>query len=525
MAGKSRQFNWLINCANITIAVLGSLRVHYATRWGAWAFSDSANYFSAARNLAAGQGMVIQKAGGGFVYFQQFPPLYPAVLGAGGWLLGDFFIAARWINIIAIGLFLFLVGRLTIERIHNPLAGLAVPILLLVSPMMTANFTGAMTEPIFFVLMALSFYLVFRLLDGGSILCQLAYIAVSMLLPITRYAGLSLVAANFLILLLFTRKPFRQRAAFGLVSMLFSAIPTALWVLHLFGLTERIGGRRVQIAATFMEDLLHGSSRIFDVLKSYLPYDGAYEAVLSPQMRLILVSGFLTAAIAVSVWLIRKKWTEPDSSDPMLQKFLALPIHVSVFLVFIAFSYSITRRSYVIDQRQLSPLIPMIIIIACWSSSVMASAVKSHRVAVASVFLVLFLIIFRYNFFTSRSLLNKLHHDGFGYTSREYQHSGIIEEIKKIPEDKTIISNTAGFILLHDNRMPIQVDHFHQRMYGSGDAYGEAIFREKRAALVIIRPDFNNYYGDNAAALYNQLTTGLQLSFEDTAGAIFYFSR
>jgi len=511
--------------ANIIIAGLGGLSIHYATNWGVWAFSDSASYFSAARNLIEGRGMIIQEAGGGIVYFQQFPPLYPLVLGAAGWLSGDFFSAARWINILAFSLFLYLTGKLMLELTQHSPVGLAAPLLLLVSPVMVECFSGAMTEPIFFVLMMLSLLLVTRLLKDADALTKTAYIAVSMLLPLTRYAGLALIAANTLILLAFSNQPFWKRISQSFISLVLIALPILLWVAHLYSITGRIGGRHIVINASILDSFCHGISEMIAVLKTYLPYAGLYESLIPSSTRLILFCCALIFLVGGCIWLITKKRAEEQFARAALEKYLSFPIHLLVFLAFIGTSYSLTKRSYVIDQRQLAPLIPMTILLWTYSFHILFQGLTRLRWLSAALLSFVFLLTLRYNFFISRSLIKDLHRDGYGYTSREYQTSGFIDALQEIPQEKRIISNAAGFVLLYNNRMPIQIDQFHQRMYGSGDAYGEAIFREKGAALVIIKPDFNNYYGEGAEELYSALTNGLRCFYEDQAGAIFYYPK
>ena len=203
--------------------------------------------------------------------------------------------------------------------------------------------------------------------------------------------------------------------------------------------------------------------------------------------------------------------------------YLLFPVNIIAFILFIGFSYSITNRSYVIDHRQISPLIPMIIITSLLSFFILFSALKFPRMPLNIGILCIYAVIFRYYFFTSGTLVRDLHENGYGYTARQYQESGIVEAIKQIPPDTEIISNMSGFILLHDNRLPIQVDQFHYHMYGSGVEYGESKFRNKRAALVLLRPDFNNYYGAQAEELYTVLTGGLEVAYQDSAGAIYYF--
>jgi hypothetical protein len=113
--------------------------------------------------------------------------------------------------------------------------------------------------------------------------------------------------------------------------------------------------------------------------------------------------------------------------------------------------------------------------------------------------------------------------NGRGYSSREYQDSGIIDQLKALPEDRLMISNSSGFILYYTNRMPVQIDVFHKRNFGRHNGYGERTFREKGAALILILPDFRNVYGDSADELFTTITDGLDVDYRDEVSGIYYY--
>jgi hypothetical protein len=113
--------------------------------------------------------------------------------------------------------------------------------------------------------------------------------------------------------------------------------------------------------------------------------------------------------------------------------------------------------------------------------------------------------------------------DGYGFTSRTYQESGIIESIKKLPSDLEMVSNSSAFVLFYSNRYPIQIDNFPNYIFGSGDSYGEKSFREKNAALIIFFSDFSNYYDDPSATFLNLITDTLKVGYIDNEGGIFFY--
>ena len=467
---------------NICIAIIGSIRIFYATNWGAWAFSDSASYFSAARNLLQGQGMILKNVDGSIDYYQLFPPLYPIVLGITGWVLHNYFAAARWINVLAFGFFLFLSGLLLFNLTRKPVISLMGPALLLVSPMMVTDFTGAMTEPIFLVLIMLSFILVISLIKEPNFNHSLTFILTTALLPVTRYVGIGFILANFIILMFFIQKPIKNKFVFSLKTTAISSIPILAWFVYLFSLTSRIGGRGFRLKASLINNFINGFKTVYEVFKGFLPYNGLYEDVISSSIRLNLLICAFIFLIAATIYFSIKQPVDNRSVGSNYKNFIIFPIYIIAFIVFIGFSYSITNRSYVIDHRQISPLIPMIVITSLLSLSILMSNIKLLRIPLSIIALGLFALIFRYYYFSSRNLVLSLHENGYGYTARQYQESGIIEAVKQIPSDREIISNVSGFILLYDNRLPIEPTQFEFHMFGSGNGYGEAIFRNHQAS-------------------------------------------
>lgn len=113
--------------------------------------------------------------------------------------------------------------------------------------------------------------------------------------------------------------------------------------------------------------------------------------------------------------------------------------------------------------------------------------------------------------------------NGHGYSARQYQESGIIDQLRSLPENQRMVSNSAGFVLYYTNRFPIQIDQFANRIYGTTDGYGEKSFREKGAALILLYPDFRNYYGKTANQLLETITQSLDISYQDEVGGIYYY--
>lgn len=518
---KISQKTFLFLISNALIAIIGSFVIHYVTNWGVWAFSDSATYFAAARNLSSGDGMVIHKTSGGIYLFRLFAPFYPILLSVFYGIFGDIFTVSRWINIIAFFIYIFCFGLIVFISTKNFIFGLLGSTLIIFSPMMIENFSGAMTEPLFFPILLISVLFSYLFLQHQSIPYLILYIISVSLLPFTRYAGIGFVFSNLIILLICYQKPIigKLKTIFLFVSS--AALPTGIWLLHLYLNSNQIGGRRIQLPEKFIENFSSGFKIINDLAISWLPYHGIHEQIMPSILRFQIFLLFFSILIIVSLFLSFSKKTKNNDSERQL--FSIMLIHFLSFLLFIPFSYSATNRSFVIDHRILSPLVPITIALAFIMINKIIKIPGNHKNIYLSISIIGFLFLIRFYFLDSRYFLDDHHNNGFGYTSRAYQESGILTEIKKFPSNRIIISNLSGFILLYENHLPIQVNFFHERMFGTGNTSPERIFRNKNAALILFKPDFYSYYGDRGKDLYDRVTSELVVAYQDTVSAIYYY--
>jgi hypothetical protein len=508
---------------NGLIALVGVWIIFYATNWGVWGYSDSATYLGAARSLAAGKGFEIQKSSGGIYLYRLFPPFYPMALSAVSFIAGNIFITARAVNLIVFGGFLFATGYLLFQGTEDIMLSFMGPAILLVSPMMIENFTGAMTEPIFFYVFALFLIFDYRYLYSPSPVNEVLLILFLSLLPITRYVGIIFIFSNLIILIVFLPLAVKKRFASALRISALSTLPITGWLLYIYQNTNQIAGRRTQLPKAFWDTFSEGFVIIPGLFKDFLPYAGLYENVIPSNVRFSILLVLFVILVSSAIILLIKNFQPEDKNNNKENMLFLVVMHSFSFLLFIPISYSITERSYVIDHRILSPLIPMVILISLLSYAVVISRLKINKVYPLIAASIVGIFLFRYYFFQARTEIVYLHENGRGFASKEYIQSGIISEIQKIPSNTIMISNSAGFILFHDNRLPQQVDQFHRRMYGTGNSASERNFRTQNAALILLLPDFNNFYGDQAKDLLPVLSDGLVVEYQDSVSAIYYF--
>ncbi|MDP2965763.1 MAG: hypothetical protein Q8N39_06960 [Pelolinea sp.] len=191
------------------------------------------------------------------------------------------------------------------------------------------------------------------------------------------------------------------------------------------------------------------------------------------------------------------------------------------YILFIGLTHSITIPKIDIIDRMMAPIYPILVLIFL-SSFALFPIVKTSWFLKGGL-LIIALITLRFYGISTFKGVELLHAEGKGYISRQYQQSELLKYLDSLPADQPMISNSAAFVLFHTNRFPLQVDQFHNRSYGSGNAYGEKSFRENNAALIILYPEFRNYYGEKSDQLLQSLTAGLKVEYQDEIGGIYFY--
>ncbi len=228
---------------------------------------------------------------------------------------------------------------------------------------------------------------------------------------------------------------------------------------------------------------------------------------------ILVMAGFL-------VFSLRKKGLDSKAKHLIWISVLCL----GAYLLFIAFTHSITIPQIDIIDRMLSPVYPFFVLLVIASLYFAMEAGGWQRILYYSAILAI-LIVLRFNFLTTLAYVNELKTFGRGYSARQYRQSGIIEQIKEIPENQRMVSNSAGFVLYYTNRFPIQVNQFANRTFGMKNGNGEKWFREKGASLILFFPEFRNYYGDTADELLSTITNGLDVYYLDDVSGIYYYPK
>lgn len=503
---------------------MGAYFVKHATNWGPWAFSDSAAYVSAARNFSRGLGFVIINSNDSLTQVTEFPPFYPILLSYFLCENCDVNVVLGTVCLVLLLTFLVIYGFSLFRVTDNAFLALIGMLLCLTSPILVGIFTSVMSETLFFPLLYGVMLLAILYVHNGSPITFISLLVLSSILPITRYAGAVFVAVNALLILMFLRLPFKQRMQKVILYLGASLLPVVVWFVKLYLQSNKVGGKSLDINFSLFGKLLSSFGAEFEVIKGWLPYHGIYD---QPVVDAVLEIGsiFLILAVIflVAIKIIKSK--SKSGSILSLEKlfFIFSFAYLCAYTIFIAFTHSITIPQIDIIDRMMAPVIPLVVNIIIIALSVL---LKNKSRVLITISMLAALLILRFNFLTSLNFVNEMHSLGHGYSAREYQESGIIQQLEALPEHQRMVSNNAGFVLYYINRFPLQVDQFANRTYGRKHGYGEESFREGKSVLILFFPEFRNVYGqETAETLLPTVINGLDVLYEDEVGGIYAYPQ
>lgn len=226
--------------------------------------ADSVIYISVARSLLAGDGFMQIVHGP----LAGWPPLYPLLLAAATFFAFDPHEVAGPVNAVIFALTVLVVGLWLRQRLASRFLVLWTCLATMLSFPLVQQASWALTEPLFILVITLSLMHMDKFIREGrgpSLLWAAAFAALTCL---TRYLGITLVAASVLLLTLQPGvAPLRKARRIALYSFI-ALTPVCLWMTRNFVLVGHITGKQPSIThPTSLEEFLHN---ILAILASWL---------------------------------------------------------------------------------------------------------------------------------------------------------------------------------------------------------------------------------------------------------------
>jgi hypothetical protein len=482
--------------------------IAYATRWGTVVGSDSIEYVEAARNFAAGKGLVIIRASGSVVPLYLRPPLYSLVL-AGLLALGlDAIEAGRF---LAISLFFFLVLLPSVlsqleDRYVLPL-GIAAYILTL--PNLIYASTGLMSESLFILLCILAISLAV-----GSLCYQRRALlpvaaALAGLAMLTRFAGIACILVIALVPFLENKVRLGRRIIRAMSLALIGALPFAVWTLSV-----RAAGYTPGVYAPPVGNL-------WDALR---PVRGAFVDMLWEWLPLRLFlpidtyrskAAILLPLCAILAWVAARLYLRVNRHPGRLDSQVFVSITGLLLLLFAVTHALVVLISFLVvefpkpalNQRV---LLPSQITFTLGLIFILYNSVKHLHIPIVRLALPLAFILpsIWTGWPSTWEYVRQLNAEGGGYTSRSWQQSPIVDVMKGLSPSLSIVSNDPDAVVFYAQRPAFQIPELEEdRLPSTWVPFGdkpqsepEMLFAQGDAALVLFthgRYQFSQLYGEN----------------------------
>ncbi len=424
-------------------APLACALVLYATAFGVGLSPDSVAYVGAARNLADGRGYTLPYGGLADGPLRQFPPLYSALLAGAGAAAGDPLVAARWVQALLFACNILLVARAVASMSPAPrwLPWLSAAFFTLGGGMLELH-SMAWSEGLFLALTLLSFL---ALAAAASRRTWAALLAAGLLAGaacMARFAGVAVVAAGSLALLLLWRASLLRRLGAAALYAVLGVAPLALWLASDLLRGGQATGRQV---AVHLFSVDHARSALTTVA-AWLGMPPEASGIMK------LAAVLLLAVAGAGIWWQRRSQTADTFAAPPippLAKLLAL--FVAVYALFLVVSISFVDANTPLDNRILAPIYAAGVALAgyafgdYWRRAAGRSGIRRGMLAGALLLLAIHVL-------PAAMFVQGAHASGLGFSARDARLAALESAVRELPDQMLIFSNSPEAVYIGAGR-------------------------------------------------------------------------
>jgi 4-amino-4-deoxy-L-arabinose transferase-like glycosyltransferase len=520
---------WLLLSLLVILAVAAGIYMAYCTDYAPWGFSDSAAYFSAARNLANGHSLSVSTVNGGYTPLNLHAPLYSLVLAVFVKFNANLVSVSKGMDILFWGIFIFLCGWLFFRITGRQVEAFFFALVCGFSYPLAVSFSSLMSEPLALVLGIPGFLLLILAVRNDSNKWMIISAACIGLSVLTRFAFAAVLGAGVLVLLIFSTQPWRRRWISVLIFGLAGAAPMVIWTV-LQKLQEASTGGRSLVFVDIFSKARHFAAEVWGTLKYWMPYrsnmiPGVSAKYFTPLLAALLLLLIVVGILAAVQKLKRDVWKEPV----FLLAGSSLLFILSYFAVAFA-GYAFTTAPNDINDRILSPVFPAIIALLLCSTILVGMLVRrrgwTHLLALA---VTLFFVVFNFELLRTYGILSSKYPNG--YTSPYWNGSPIFEAIQKLPPDTALASNAPDITLFYTNRMPYCLtENPTQRgeCISSADRPQLQDFVERQCGVLVLFPsspteNYENYADPISQVSMDGLNKLYPAAYRSSPGVILYW--
>ncbi len=469
------------------ISTGAGLYIADCTSYAPWGFSDSTAYLSAARNLAAGKGLGTLNPDGSFSPLLIFAPFYSILLSLFAYFKADLISTVRILDITFFVILIASCGWLFYLITRSFWVSLCVALLITTTPVLGSVFTSIMSEPLAIVLGVPGFLLLIYALRQNSTPWLVVSAILAALSLLTRYAFAAFPAAGVFCLLLLSNKTLSKKISDTLKYGVISFGPMLIWIAVQLISKNTVGARTYSMDFSVSEKFTQFGSQLIAVLKYWLPYrtnmiPGLQANIFRPVLLLLF-----EVIILLGLYFGLKKYLAPEHQITGLLSF-GFAFLIATYLLVLFSTYLVSTETISIDDRMLSPIIPifyaMILSCALTVGQMLHSRISFPIIPVA---VALFFLIYNFQPFQAYPIV--VGNFPNGYTSPIWKENPILTGEINLPSDRPLITNAPDILLFYTNRSAytLSVDSDSRLAINSQTSLDELLHKQC-AVLVLFDP-------------------------------------
>jgi hypothetical protein len=407
---------------SLAVAALGFALVAAGTRHGIGLSTDSAVYVAAARSLLAGDGLAV-----GGEPLTHFPPLYPVALAAAGRAAGDPVAGARWLHAALFAATVALVAVCVRTAAGGPFVASMLAALLVLACRSTLRvYLMAWSEALFLCLALAGFALLalhWSRPRAGLWVAAALVLAAALL---TRYAGLALVPAAAVALLVRGPGPPRQRAFQAGALTAIALGPLALWLARNVAQTGSAANRSLAFHPPGLGPLEDGLRTL-----SFWVWPFQMGSLLGVAVGLVVL-----------VWAVRAQLAARGGSP--LRRLLWL--FAASYGLFLGLSLCFVDADTPLRERVLSPLYVFGVVLLATLAAERVATFRSGAARLAAVAVGLALL--GAHAVRGHELWSVAFEQGLGYSDLRWRSSELLQELRALPAAPPLYSNAPDVVVL-----------------------------------------------------------------------------
>ncbi len=430
----------VLMAVNLSVAIFAMLELLYVTPQGIGMEGDSFYYVSAADSLMAGKGYASDFSGD-LSRLTQWPPLFSVALASIGKVIGDPYMAARWVNTACFGISAWLIGWLIIRFIGwYPRASVFCSLFFALHWKFLYTHAVAMSEPLFLTLSLCALGAILAYFEKPTLRHLVLSAGLFSLAALTRTFGLSFILAVALAIVLWDAgspiKRIMRAMAFGSMAIL----PYSGFLIRNLMLEGRFSNQSARPA------YFAGSATLLSMLDCIFDAIWPSEFSFRALTRLLLYSAWFGLLLLLAHQASHVTWSR-KLKKPVVFKVLAILILAYFALFGYSLFSSVARQDFGTMRRFLTPIFPFLMLLAC----AMLALLETESVETASMsritcrsrwaIIIVAALVLVGCLKIDWSCYPTTAREGFQYTSLPWRSSKLIAFVKSLDAGRTVVSN------------------------------------------------------------------------------------